>query len=184
MGGSEDRFTGLYERHHGDVWRYVTRRVVGAEVGDVVAEVFLVAWRRLNEVPMESALPWLYGVARLVLANEARGRRRWRELTLRVAAERDQAVVADHADEVIRQRDVAAAFDQVPATDREVLRLVVWERLTTAEAAVVLGCSRATFAMRLLRARRRLRAQLGGVSTEAGPAPRITPSMSNGGRRG
>ncbi len=145
MGGSEDRFTELYERHHGDVWRYVTRRIVGAEVGDVVAEVFLVAWRRLNEVPTEPALPWLYGVARLVLANEARGRRRWRELTLRVAAERDQAVVADHADEVTSKRDVAVAFDQVPATDREVLRLVAWERLTAAEAAVVLGCSRATF---------------------------------------
>ncbi|WP_223874644.1 sigma-70 region 4 domain-containing protein [Salinispora fenicalii] len=72
--------------------------------------------------------------------------------------------------------------DQVPEADREVLRLVAWERLTAAEAAVVLGCSRATFAMRLLRARRRLRAQLGGVSTEAGPAPRTTPSLSNGGR--
>lgn len=101
------------------MWRYVTRRIVGSDVGDVVAEVFLVAWRRLNEVPTESALPWLYGVARLVLANEARGRRRWRELTLRVAAERNQAVVADHADEVISKRDVAVAFDQVPATDRE-----------------------------------------------------------------
>ncbi|MFF0658377.1 MULTISPECIES: sigma-70 family RNA polymerase sigma factor [Micromonospora] len=182
MDGSEDRFTELYERHHGDVWRYAARRVVESDVGDVVAEVFLVAWRRLRDVPAESALPWLYGVARLVLANEARSRRRWRELTLRVAAEPDQSVVADHADEVISQRDVAVAFDQVPDGDREVLRLVVWERLTAAEAAVVLGCSRATFAMRLMRARRRLRSQLGVVGVEvAGRTSQTAPSMSNWG---
>ncbi|GAA2709006.1 RNA polymerase sigma factor [Micromonospora olivasterospora] len=118
----------------------------------------------------------------LVLANEARGRRRWRELTLRVAAEPDQSVAADHADEVISQRDVAVAFDQVLEADREVLRLVAWERLTVAEAAVVLGCSRATFAMRLMRARRRLRTRLGVVGVEAGQAPQTAPSMSNGGR--
>ncbi|MFI9527393.1 RNA polymerase sigma factor [Micromonospora rosaria] len=169
----EGRFTGLYERHHGDVWRYVARRVVGADVGDVVAEVFLVAWRRLDDVPANSTLPWLYGVARLVLANEARGRRRWRELTLRVAAQPDPVVVADHADEVASQRDVVVAFDRIPDTDREVLRLVAWECLSAAEAAVVLGCSRATFAMRLMRARRRLRSQLevvgrGGTGTRNG----------------
>ncbi|MFG2050417.1 RNA polymerase sigma factor [Micromonospora sp. NPDC048935] len=179
MDGSEDRFTELYERYHGDVWRYVARRVVGPDVGDVVAEVFLVAWRRLREVPAESALPWLYGVARLVLANEARGRRRWRELTLRVAAEPDQSVMADHADEVISQRDVAMALDRVPDLDREVLRLVAWERLSAAEAAVVLGCSRATFAMRLMRARRRLRSQLSVVGLETGQASHAAPSMSN-----
>ncbi|MFC5927080.1 RNA polymerase sigma factor [Micromonospora vulcania] len=157
---AEDQFTELYQRHHGDVWRYVARRVVGSDVGDVVAEVFLVAWRRLADVPAGSALPWLYGVARLVLSNEARGRRRWRELTLRVAAEPDQSVVVDHADAVISQRDVAVAFAQVSGADQEILRLVAWERLTPAEAALVLGCSRATFAMRLMRARRRLRARL------------------------
>lgn len=117
-----------------------------------------------------------------MLANEARGRRRWRELTLRVAAEPDQSVVADHADEVISQRDVAVALDGMPDADREVLRLVVWERLSAAEAAVVLGCSRATFAMRLMRARRRLRSQLSVVGLEAGQALRTVPSMSNWGR--
>jgi RNA polymerase sigma-70 factor (ECF subfamily) len=34
---------------------------------DVVAETFLVAWRRLDDVPADP-LPWLYGVARRVLA--------------------------------------------------------------------------------------------------------------------
>ncbi|WP_334627432.1 RNA polymerase sigma factor [Micromonospora sp. CPCC 205539] len=177
----EDQFTELYERHHADVWRYVARRVVGSDVADVVAEVFLVAWRRLADVPSGTALPWLYGVARLVLANEARGRRRWHELTLRVAAEPDQSVVGDHADAVIGQRDVAVAFGQASDADQEILRLVAWERLSAAEAALVLGCSRATFAMRLMRARRRLRARLGPVGDGASQTPGAAPSMSNRG---
>lgn len=180
MDVAEKQFTELYERHHGDVWRYVARRIVGSDVGDVVAEVFLVAWRRLGDVPSGSALPWLYGVARLVLANEVRGRRRWKELTLRVAAEPDLSVTVDHADEVVSQHDVAVAFNRLSAADQEVLRLVAWERLTAVEAAVALGQSRATCAMRLMRARRRLRAQLRAVGEGAELAPRTVPSMSNG----
>ncbi|MEU5941642.1 sigma-70 family RNA polymerase sigma factor [Micromonospora sp. NPDC047548] len=181
MDVAEKQFTELYERHHGDVWRYVTRRIVGPDVGDVVAEVFLVAWRRVGDVPSGSALPWLYGVARLVLSNEARGQRRWQELALRVAAEPDRSVIVDHADEVVSQRDVAVAFGRLSAADQEVLRLVAWERLSTAEAAVVLGQSRATYAMRLMRARRRLRTQLGVVSDGAERTPWTAPSMSNWG---
>ncbi|OZV72577.1 RNA polymerase subunit sigma [Micromonospora echinospora] len=181
MDVAEKQFTELYGRHHGDVWRYVARRVVGSDVGDVVAEVFLVAWRRLSDVPSGSALPWLYGVARLVLANEARGRRRWQELTLRVAAEPDRSVTVDHADEVVSQHDIAVAFSRLPDADQEVLRLVAWERLTAAEAAVVLGQSRATCAMRLMRARRRLRAQLGAAGEGTQRVPRTVPSMSDWG---
>ncbi|MEV4198280.1 RNA polymerase sigma factor [Micromonospora globbae] len=177
MDAAKEQFTELYERHHAEVWRYVARRIVASDVGDVVAEVFLVAWRRLADVPAGSPLPWLYGVARLVLANEARGRRRWQELTVRVAAEAGHVIVMDHADAVVSQRDAAVAFNRLSPGDREILRLVAWEWLTPVEAAAVLGQSRATFAMRLMRARRRLRRHLGMASDAAGrPA---TPSMSN-----
>ncbi|MCX4472473.1 sigma-70 family RNA polymerase sigma factor [Micromonospora sp. NBC_01655] len=181
MDVAESQFTELYTRHHGDVWRYVARRIAGSDIGDVVAEVFLVAWRRLGDVPSGSALPWLYGVARLVLANEARGRRRWQELTLRVAAEPDQAVLADHADEVVSQRDIAVAFGRLSGADQEILRLVAWERLTVSEAAVALEQSRAACAMRLMRARRRLRTQLDVVLGGAVRTPQSAPSMSNWG---
>ncbi|MEQ4304697.1 sigma-70 family RNA polymerase sigma factor [Plantactinospora sp. B6F1] len=181
MDAAQRRFTELYERYHGDIHRYVARRVVGSDVGDAVAEVFLVAWRRLAEVPSDAALAWLYGVARHVLANEVRGRRRWRELALRVAAEPDQSVVADHADGVISRRDVAVAFDRLAAVDREVLRLVAWERLTAGDAARVLGCSRATFAMRLLRARRRLRSLLRVSGDRMDSGPVVEPSVSKRG---
>ncbi|MEH0933057.1 RNA polymerase sigma factor [Micromonospora sp. CPCC 205558] len=181
MDAAKEQFTELYECHHGDVWRYVARRVGASDVGDVVADVFLVAWRRLDDVPVGSPLPWLYGVARLVLANEARGRRRWQELTLRVAAEPDRTVQVDHADGVVSQRDVAVAFDRLSTGDQEILRLVAWERLAPTEAAAVLGQSRATFAMRLMRARHRLRRQLGVTGVRAGRTSSTAPSMSNWG---
>lgn len=85
-----------------------------------MAEVFLVAWRRFTEVPSEAALAWLYRVARYVLANEVRERRRWRDLTLRIAAEHDWLVETDHVDGVIGRRDVAVAFNRLPTADREV----------------------------------------------------------------
>jgi RNA polymerase sigma factor (sigma-70 family) len=155
------RFTQLYERHYDQVERYVRRRADDSVVRDVVAEVFLVAWRRLPEVPTDQ-LPWLYGVARRVLANESRGSARGRQLVQRIAAHSDQAslVEADHADEVASRLHVAAAVDRLPEDDREVLRLAAWENLDSREAAIAMGCSAPAFAMRLQRARRRLRQEL------------------------
>lgn len=160
MDAAERRFTELYDRHYRDIHRYMVRRVVGVDVGDVVAEVFLVAWRRIAEVPTDAALPWLYRVAGYVLANEMRGQRRGQRLVIRMAIEPDSSRIDDHADGVASRLDIAAAFDRLSAADQEVLRLVSWERLDAADAARALGCSRATFAMRLLRARRRLREQI------------------------
>ncbi|SCG57442.1 RNA polymerase sigma-70 factor, ECF subfamily [Micromonospora echinaurantiaca] len=162
MPAVEKRFTALYERYYDDVERYVRRRAADIAVRDVVAEVFLVAWRRFGEVPSEP-LPWLYGVARRVLANEIRGLQRGRRLVEWVAANA-VGVVGDHADEVIGRVTVAVAFERLPESDREVLRLVAWEGLGMRDAAAAAGCSMAAFAMRLHRARRRLHRELSSVA--------------------
>jgi RNA polymerase sigma-70 factor (ECF subfamily) len=161
---AEDDFSAAFELHYRDVERFLYRRAPDLPVADLTAEVFLVAWRRWVQVPGDRVLPWLYGVARNVLANEVRGELRHRRLVDRVAALSPPLVEADHADEVSERAAVAAAFDRLGEADREVLRLVVWERLSTADAARVLGCSTAAFAMRLARARRRLRAALARTS--------------------
>jgi RNA polymerase sigma factor (sigma-70 family) len=157
----EARFSAVFEQHHRDVERYLRRRAPDALVADLIAEVFLVAWRRWDSVPQDHPLPWLYATARNVLANEVRGRLRGRRLTERVAAHTPPAVGDDHAEEVSARLAVAAAFDRLSVADQEVLRLVAWEHLGRADAAKVLGCGTAAFAMRLARARRRLRAALG-----------------------
>jgi RNA polymerase sigma-70 factor (ECF subfamily) len=169
MTTAEDRFTQMYETHYDAVERYVRRRVDDYAVRDVVAEVFLTAWRRLTELPAEP-LPWLYGTARRVLANERRGDQRRVALAGRIADHTGTAN-GDHADAVAGRMAVATAFRRLSDEDAECLRLVAWEELTLREAAQVLGCSLPAVAMRLHRARARLRRELS--ATAAGVPARL-----------
>lgn len=150
----EQDFEALWRDHAAAVVRYARRRVLPGEVDEVVAETFLVAWRRLDEVP-EPALPWLLGVARGVSANVLRSARRRDALTERLAIQPVRAPLL-HAD----GSQVAAALARLGERDRELLTLLAWDGLDAAQAAESLGVSRATFAVRLHRARRRLRAAL------------------------
>lgn len=155
------RFERLYRRHYHDVRRFVARRLAGDGIDDVVAEVFTVLWRRFGEAPGdERVLPWLYGVGHGVLANEYRSSRRRRRLTDHLAAQPVRGPSPDHAEQVSHRQSVAEAFDALGEADREVLRLVAWENLTSSEIALVLGCARTTAAMRVRRARHRLLHQL------------------------
>jgi len=151
-------FRALYERHRDDVWRYLRRRTDHHVAEDLTTEVFVVAWRRREEPP-EAELPWLYGVARNVLANHRRGAGRAAALTERAEHEAP-AVERDHAEPADARADVLAALKRLAPADREVLLLVAWEGLTSAEAAKVLGCRPTAARARLHRARKRLRAVL------------------------
>jgi RNA polymerase sigma factor (sigma-70 family) len=151
-------FRVLYERHRDDVWRYLRRRADHHVAEDLLTEVFVVAWRRRGDPP-KHPLPWLYGVARYVLANHRRGAGREAALAERVG--RAAVVVTDdHAELVGVRADLAAALRRLAPADREVLLLVAWEGLTCAEAAEVIGCRVPAARARLHRARKRLRAAL------------------------
>ena len=67
----EDRFRRLYTANFAALLAYALRRVEQHEdAADVVAETFLVAWRRGPELPAgDEVRLWLYGAARRVLAN-------------------------------------------------------------------------------------------------------------------
>ena len=153
------RFDELYREHYDAIERYVRRRVDDTTASDVVAEIFTVAWRRIHEVPVDDTKLWLFGVGRNVVANHVRGSGRAYRLIEKVAAN-TATHEDDHADGVAERLSVAAAFDRLPPADQEVLRLVVWEGLTLRQAAVVLDCGITTAAMRLSRARQRLRRDL------------------------
>jgi RNA polymerase sigma-70 factor (ECF subfamily) len=137
--------------------------VLEGEVDEVVAETFLVAWRRLDDVP-PYPLPWLLGVARGVTANVRRSARRRDALHQRLAAH--DHVSRQGGPPATQVDRVAVALHRLRDGDREVLTLVAWDGLSHEEAAESLGCSRRTFAVRLHRARRRLRAEL---DREPGP---------------
>lgn len=158
----EVAFARLYERHSSAVYAYARRRSDVQVAEEVTARVFMVAWRRRAAVPAEDALPWLYGVARRVLAEERRSERRRRSLgqRLRDLGGREAEPVAAAGDGVL-----GAALARLSDADREVLLLRYWEDLSPEQLVVALGCSRSALAVRLHRARRRLAGALGDPGT-------------------
>jgi RNA polymerase sigma-70 factor, ECF subfamily len=154
-----ERFEGLFREHYATVRGYALRRAPGDVAQEVVAETFLVAWRRLDDVP-DDALPWLYGVARRVLANQRRSAKRHVALERRLAEGLPAAGSADPGEGVGDAEFVRAALARLSERDREALMLVAWHGLTGARAARAAGCSRSAFAVRLHRARARLAAEL------------------------
>ena len=161
-------FDALYAAHRDDVWRYLRRRTAD-DHEDLTTEVFVVAWRRRGELPAEP-LPWLYGVARKVLANHRRGDARRAALAERAAAHARQDA-PDLADAVGVRDDLARALATLKEPDRELVLLVAWEGLTIAEAAAALGCTRAAAAVRLHRARKRLHRALSEPTALAALTP-------------
>lgn len=161
-----ERFRILYGETYDPVLRFVRRRLGPdrqAGIDDVVAEVFLTAWRRLEDVPTREgeALPWLYAVTRNCLLNAHRTGQRQEALAVRVATygefpDRDEATTA----EVELQVDLAAAWQTLTAADQEVLALALFEDLTSRQAGRVLGVTAAGYRVRLSRARRALRLSL------------------------
>ncbi|UNX54718.1 sigma-70 family RNA polymerase sigma factor [Georgenia sp. TF02-10] len=150
----EDRFEDLYRRHRPDVERFVRRRVPPAQVEDVVADTFLVVWRRLDDAP-DSPRPWLFGIARRTILSTTRSHGRWEALRVRIASE-PHLVDGELASEVASRADLLRAWRRLNDGEREVLSLVAWDGLSVREAAIVLGCQPGTYRVRLLRARRHL----------------------------
>jgi RNA polymerase sigma-70 factor (ECF subfamily) len=159
-----ERLDALFRCYHEAVARYVARRAPAAVVEDVVAETFLVAWRRIDDVP-DDPLPWLLGVARRTLATQRRAAGRRSALTKRLAevASPPAAAAAD------LDGAIGAALARLRPLDREALTLVAWDGLTPAQAAAALGHSRVGFRVRLHRARQRLRGELERVTPQPTP---------------
>jgi RNA polymerase sigma-70 factor, ECF subfamily len=176
-----DRYNELYRAHYDAVLRYALRRTDGETARDVVADTFLIAWRRLNAVPADpgQVAPWLYGVARRVLANAERSKRRAERATARLGQERTGDGPPDLAVAVTERAQLGRALATLKSADQEALRLVGWEELDLAEAALAMRCSRATMAVRLHRARQRLERALAWADNEERSLSvrRVTPGQ-------
>jgi len=183
MDEEADRFRRIYEAHYGAVSAYARRRLTDGDLAqDAVSETFLVAWRRLADVPTGSdTLPWLYGVARRVLANQRRGNLRRAELSSRIAREwlpdRDVDAGVLFDDE---RRTVLSALVRLRSADQEILRLAVWEGLSHRQIGLVVGCSEATVAVRLHRARARLTKEIAKGQPRAGHESRSEAPEQHG----
>ena len=158
-GEAEQRFERIYAAYHRQVYAYFRRRTDPADAQECAADTFLLAWRRLDRVPDgEGTLPWLYASGRRVLANHFRASRRLGRLVSRLAGlappdppRPETVVLRNEADQ-----EVLAALDRLPAADRELLRLAVWEEVPREQLAQALGCSPHAVSQRLHRATGRL----------------------------
>jgi RNA polymerase sigma factor (sigma-70 family) len=168
-----DRFEAIYRAHHGAVRAYLLRRAEPELAQDALSETFLAAWRRFDELPADP-LPWLFATARRTLANQRRSTRRLAGLRERIAGSESRES-PDRTDQLAEAELVRRALAELPQRDREVLMLVAWEGLDAARAATAAGCSRATFAVRLHRARKRLDRAL--YALEFPPSARTPDAM-------
>lgn len=151
-----ERFTAAFTECHGRLLAYVRRRVWPEYAQDITAEVFYTAWTHLDQVPA-NPLPWLYRTAWHAIGNHRRAMARSEQLIERLLVEASTAAPPrDPAEQVMSARLAAAALAALSESDREAVRLVCWERLTLAEAAMVLDCSEAALKVRMHRLRRRL----------------------------
>lgn len=155
------RFDGIFRDHQRAVLAYAMRRTPTlADAEDAAAETFIVAWRKIDSAPTTDALPWLYAVARRILANQRRGTGRRERLAALLRIE-DVPTPLRLGDE--RDGPAFVALATLSAADQEVLRLVAWEELGNQQIAEVLGISPNAVAIRLHRARARFAAAMADI---------------------
>jgi RNA polymerase sigma factor (sigma-70 family) len=174
IGTDADLFEVFYREHVEEMQRFVARRVGDRErAADLTAEIFLAAIDSAHRYRPRSGTPkaWLYGIARVLVANDRRrhGRERAREERFRGSAlldEEDAARMDARIDAAAQSRRLYAAMDLLSEDERAVMELVAIDELTVAEAAAAAGVRPVTARVRLHRARRKLRAELEVASTE------------------
>jgi RNA polymerase sigma factor (sigma-70 family) len=174
------RFDELYAANHRQVLGYLLRRTDNTDdAADVFAETFLIAWRRLDDLPTgQQARMWLYGTARRTLANYRRGERRRTALADRLRADLARGYQPPEFDGELAE--IGSAFRRLPEPDQELLALVAWEGLDPGQIAAVLGCSRNAARIRLHRARRRLAGELARGGRHESSPPQSHAYLANG----
>ena len=169
--GDPHRFSALYERHLSAIAGYLVRRVGPELAEDLTAEVFMRAFRARDRYrpDHDSALPWLFGIAGNLIADNRRAERRRLRLIERLAGERlvgepDGAAGHGPAGAIAGSgvsAQLAHELRRLPSGDRDALLLTVWGELSYEEAATALGVPVGTVRSRIFRARRRLAGAIG-----------------------
>ena len=157
-------FEAVYHSYFEQILRYCLRRLPVDKAADATAETFTIAWRRRQQIPRDRPLPWLYGVARRVVANEIRSQGRWERLKRRAM---NTGVQLPSAETKVIEDDervqVIASLGELRAADQEILMLACWEGLSRADLAAALGVSANAASKRLHRALDRLGVEMGVV---------------------
>lgn len=167
-------FRSLYEALYPDLLRFVQRRASANDAEDLVAEAFLVVWRRLEELPSrhDDARAWIFGITRNVMLNTDRGEQRRRALGVRLADAATSPMAHTDSEGVVSRVDLAQAWRRLSETHQEAIALAAFEELSAPQAAAVLGISPVAFRLRLSRARRAMRHYLDHLPQQSTPPAR------------
>ena len=151
------RFTAIYDESYPRVYAYAVSRTGRQLAEEVASETFCVAWRRFGDLPSQP-LPWLLGIARNVLRESYRAEVKQSSLAAELRAWTSEAELTsgDVGESVVERAQLLQALSLLSSSDREILTLIAWHGLSPAEAAKVVGSSKATFFVKLHRARKRL----------------------------
>ncbi|WP_104106207.1 sigma-70 family RNA polymerase sigma factor [Nocardioides sp. 616] len=163
---SADSLRAALEGTAADLLAYFERRVlVREDAADLLAEVMLQAWRRVDQLPeaAERRRMWLFTIAAHVLSNQRRASRRRTALAERVRHHLTESHIPDHAEAL----SVQAAVRDLAAAHRELIMLVHWDGLSLAEAAELLGLNPSTARSRYSAARQALRVALAEIAEGA-----------------
>jgi RNA polymerase sigma-70 factor (ECF subfamily) len=169
--GIDSRFTSLFLSYYGEVLGYCVRRTDRSDAEDAAAEVFAVAWRRIDDLDWDTARPWLFGIARGVLSNSRRSDQRRRRLSQKITSLGESQAEGPEVVVIRREQDqeVIDVLHALRDADREILMLSTWEELSAPEIATILGISVAASEQRLHRARRRFAAALERTPAQVSP---------------
>lgn len=176
MGALETEFAELYNRYQRYVASYCARRLSSDRVDDAVSEVFLIAWRRFDDLPQgDAALRWLYGTAYKVVGRQWRTAKRRRRLEDRLGSVGvdlvpipDEVVVVNEESQQVRH-----ALRRLSALDREILLLAAWEELEYHEIAEVLGIRLDAVRQRFHKAKKRLTHEYNRSESRSVTAPAV-----------
>jgi RNA polymerase sigma-70 factor (ECF subfamily) len=154
------RFERLARENAPAVANYLRRRIYPlspSDLDDLVEDVLIVVWQRIDNVPADAETAWMIGVARNVLQNARRKKNRATafEATLRplmTESSAEDAVIADTA--------ITEALLLLEPDEREILMLHFWDGLRSAQIAHILGTSENAAAVRLSRSLSQFREHL------------------------
>jgi RNA polymerase sigma-70 factor (ECF subfamily) len=158
-----EQFNTLFRAHMPEVSRFLTRRVEPESVEDLAAELFSIAWGKRDSIPQGYELPWLYKTARYLISNHRKkvsNRARIELLMARPEAAPSAESIA------IADTELSSAWRKLQLLERELIALWAFEGLSNKEIGLALEISENAAAIRLTRAKQKLKTLLEAENNE------------------